>query len=61
MTPPRLAASGFSAEQIVQAVPQWARLHEFPKIGHADVIEVPEEAVQVVTSFFQEVLENEKA
>jgi pimeloyl-ACP methyl ester carboxylesterase len=56
MTPPRLAPSGFSAAQIVEAVPDWARLHEFPEIGHADLLEVPGEAVQVVTAFFDEVL-----
>jgi pimeloyl-ACP methyl ester carboxylesterase len=56
MTPPRLAPSGFSAAQIVEAVPDWATLHEFPEIGHADLLEVPGEAVQVVTAFFDEVL-----
>ena len=57
MTPPRLAPSGFSAAQIVEAVPEWARLHEFPEIGHADLLEAPAEAVQVVTAFFREFLE----
>jgi len=56
MTPPRLAPSGFSAAQIVEAVPEWASLHEFPEIGHADLLEVPSEAVEVVTAFFQDVL-----
>jgi pimeloyl-ACP methyl ester carboxylesterase len=59
MTPPRLAASGFSAEQVVDAVPEWARLVEFPHIGHAPLLEVPDEAVQIVTDFFVEVLERE--
>jgi pimeloyl-ACP methyl ester carboxylesterase len=58
MTPPRLAPSGFSAEQIVEAVPEWARLYEFPEIGHADLLEAPDEAVRVVTDFFHEVLES---
>jgi pimeloyl-ACP methyl ester carboxylesterase len=57
MTPPRLAASGFSAEDIVKAVPEWARLHEFPDIGHADLLECPDEAVRIVTGFFLETLE----
>jgi 3-oxoadipate enol-lactonase len=61
MTPPDLAPSGFSARQIVEAVPEWARLHEFPTIGHADLLEAPEEAVSVVGAFFQEVLAKEKA
>jgi len=57
MTPPRLAPSGFSAAQIVEAVPEWARLYEFPEIGHADLLEAPEEAVEIVTAFFQEVID----
>ena len=56
MTPPDLAPSGFSARQIVEAVPEWARLHEFPEIGHADLLEAPDEAVRVVSAFFDEVL-----
>ena len=61
MTPPDLAPSGFSARQIVAAVPEFARLHEFPEIGHADLLEVPAEAVEVVGAFFQEVLAREDA
>jgi pimeloyl-ACP methyl ester carboxylesterase len=56
MTPPDLAPAGFSARQIVERVPEFARLHEFPHIGHADLLEVPDEAVEVVTAFFKEVL-----
>jgi pimeloyl-ACP methyl ester carboxylesterase len=61
MTPPDLAPSGFSVRQIAERVPQWARLHEFPEIGHADLLEAPEEAVRVVTAFFDEVLADEAA
>jgi len=61
MTPPDLAPSGFSARQIVAAVPEFARLHEFAEIGHADLLEVPAEAVEVVGAFFQEVLAREDA
>ncbi len=61
MTPPDLAPSGFSARQIAERVPEWARLHEFPDIGHADLLEVPDEAVRVVTAFFAEVLAGEAA
>jgi pimeloyl-ACP methyl ester carboxylesterase len=60
MTPPDLAPSGFSARQIVAAVPEWARLYEFPEIGHADLLEAPDEAVRVVSAFFDEVLERER-
>jgi pimeloyl-ACP methyl ester carboxylesterase len=59
MTPPRLAPSGFSAQDICDAVPGWARLHEFPTIGHADLLEAPDEAVEIVTAFFQEMLASE--
>ena len=59
MTPPDLSSSGFSARQIVAAVPESARLHEFPEIGHADLLEAPTEAVGVVTAFFDEVLARE--
>jgi pimeloyl-ACP methyl ester carboxylesterase len=56
MTPPDLAPSGFSVRQIVEQVPEWARLYEFPTIGHADLLEAPEEATQVITAFFKEIL-----
>jgi pimeloyl-ACP methyl ester carboxylesterase len=59
MTPPRLAKSGFSAEDIVEAMPDHARLYEFPHIGHADLLEAPEEAIATVTAFFHEVLDRE--
>lgn len=59
MTPPRLAPSGFSAQDVCEAVPHFARLHEFPAIGHADLLECPEEAVEVVTAFFREALSSE--
>jgi pimeloyl-ACP methyl ester carboxylesterase len=61
MTPPDLAPSGFSVRQIAQRVPAFARLHEFPDIGHADLLEVPDEAVRVVTAFFTEVLAVEES
>jgi len=61
MTPPDLAPSGFSARQIVERMPEFARLHEFSDIGHADLLEVPDEAVRVVTAFFEEVLAAESS
>lgn len=57
MTPPDLAPSGYSARQVVEAVPDHARLYEFPEIGHADLLEAPEEAVSVVSEFFEEALQ----
>ncbi len=56
MTPPRLAPSGFSAAQIVEALPTWARLYEFPDIGHAPLLEKPELAARVVSEFFLDVV-----
>ena len=61
MTPPDLAPSGYSVRQVVERVPDWARLHEFPEIGHADLLEAPDEAVRIVTAFFKEVLAGEAA
>jgi 3-oxoadipate enol-lactonase len=56
MTPPRLAPSGFSVSQVVERKPEIARLHEFPDIGHAPLLERPAEAVAVVSAFFEDVL-----
>ena len=61
LCPPVLAKSGFSARQIVELKPGLARLKEFPDIGHADLLECPEEAVEIVTAFFHEVLAAEVA
>jgi pimeloyl-ACP methyl ester carboxylesterase len=54
MTPPDLAPSGYSARNLQSARPDVATLYEFPTIGHADLLEAPDEAVQVVTKFFQD-------
>ena len=59
LTPPRLAPSGYSVSQIVDAVPDWARLVEFPDIGHAPLLEIPDQAVSTVKSFFTEILNKE--
>jgi pimeloyl-ACP methyl ester carboxylesterase len=56
LCPPVLAKSGFSARQIVELKPELARLQEFPDIGHADLLECPDEAVEIVTAFFHEVM-----
>lgn len=55
MTPPDLAPSGYSARQIAAALPN-ATLYEFPTIGHADLLEAPEEATRVITEFFHKAL-----
>jgi pimeloyl-ACP methyl ester carboxylesterase len=59
LCPPVLAKSGFSARQIAELKPGLARLKEFPDIGHADLLECPDEAVEIVTAFFHEVLAGE--
>jgi 3-oxoadipate enol-lactonase len=61
MTPAELAPSGYSAAQVAEAVPEWATMHAFPDIGHADLLEIPDEAVRVVTAFFNEALAKEDA
>jgi pimeloyl-ACP methyl ester carboxylesterase len=33
--------------------------HEFPDIGHADLLECPADAVRIVTGFFREALETD--
>ncbi|MGH3732006.1 MAG: alpha/beta fold hydrolase [Acidimicrobiales bacterium] len=53
MTPPDLAPSGYSARQMAAALPGIVTLYEFPTIGHADLLEAPEEATRVITDFFQ--------
>ena len=45
---------GFSAHDIAEAIGDWATVHEFTEIGHADLLECPEEATELVTSFFKQ-------
>ncbi len=56
MTPPRLAAGGFSAHDVADAIPDWAEVYEFPDIGHACLLEAPDEAVRIVTAFFEKAM-----
>jgi 3-oxoadipate enol-lactonase len=53
MTPPDLAPTGYSVRQIAERLPEYATLHEFHNIGHADLLEAADEAVEIVTAFFQ--------
>jgi 3-oxoadipate enol-lactonase len=56
MTPPDQAPSGYGTRKVVEAVPQYARIHESSGVGHTDLLEVPEQAVQVVGALFQEMI-----
>jgi 3-oxoadipate enol-lactonase len=55
LCPPELAPSGLGARQMAAMNPH-IRTHEFPDIGHADLIECPADAVRIVTDFFREAL-----
>ena len=51
LCPPVLAPSGLGARRMAELNPMIST-HEFPDIGHADLLECPAEAVQIVGSFF---------
>ena len=48
LCPPELAPSGLGARQMA-AMNAHITTHEFPDIGHADLLECPADAVQIVT------------
>jgi 3-oxoadipate enol-lactonase len=53
LCPPELAPSGLGARRMAAMNPL-VTTHEFPDIGHADLLECPSDAVRVVTGFFRE-------
>lgn len=55
LCPPELAPSGLGARQMA-AMNAKITTHEFPDIGHADLLECPAEAVQIVSGFFRDAL-----
>jgi 3-oxoadipate enol-lactonase len=55
LCPPELAPSGLGARQMAAANAD-VRVHEFPDIGHADLLECPADAVRIVSGFFREAL-----
>ena len=59
ITPSRLGRSGFSAKDIVDAVPDWARLVEFPEVGHAPLFEKTDQAIDTIMEFFDTALSHE--
>ncbi len=55
LCPPVLVPSGLGARRMAELNPS-ITTHEFPDIGHADLLECPDDAVRIVTAFFREVL-----
>ena len=55
LCPPELAPSGLGARQMAE-LNAHIRTHEFPDIGHADLLECPADAVRIVSEFFREAL-----
>ena len=55
LCPPELAPSGLGARQMAAMNPN-ITTHEFPDIGHADLIECPDDAVRIVSAFFKQAL-----
>jgi pimeloyl-ACP methyl ester carboxylesterase len=53
LCPPELAPSGLGARGMA-ALNSNIRVHEFPDIGHADLLECPADAVRIVSAFFSE-------
>ncbi len=53
LCPPELAPSGLGARRMAAMNPN-VRGHEFPDIGHADLLECPADAVRIVSAFFRE-------
>jgi pimeloyl-ACP methyl ester carboxylesterase len=55
LCPPELAPSGLGARQMAAMNPN-VTVHEFPDIGHADLLECPADAVRIVGEFFRQAL-----
>ena len=56
LCPPELAPSGLGARQMAAQNPL-IRVVEFPDIGHADLLECPDDAVRIVGAFFREAID----
>jgi pimeloyl-ACP methyl ester carboxylesterase len=53
LCPPVLAPSGLGARKMAQLNAS-ITTHEFPDIGHADLLECPTDAVRIVSAFFRQ-------
>jgi 3-oxoadipate enol-lactonase len=55
LCPPDLAPSGLGARRMAE-LNEHVELVEFPDIGHADLVECPQDAIRIVTEFFERAL-----
>jgi pimeloyl-ACP methyl ester carboxylesterase len=55
LCPPDLAPSGVGARKMAEMNSN-VTLVEFPDIGHADLVECPQDAIRIVTEFFEKAL-----
>jgi pimeloyl-ACP methyl ester carboxylesterase len=53
LSPPDMAPSGLAARKMVKMNPKYLSLVEFPDIGHADLLECPQDAIRIVSAFFK--------
>lgn len=53
LSPPEMAPSGLAARKMVKLNPKHLSLIEFPDIGHADLLECPQDAIRIVSKFFK--------
>jgi pimeloyl-ACP methyl ester carboxylesterase len=56
LCPPVLAPSGLGARKMAEMNPL-ITTHEFSDIGHADLLECPDDAVRIVSAFFHQALD----
>jgi pimeloyl-ACP methyl ester carboxylesterase len=52
LCPPDMAPSGLAARRMAELNPN-ITLVEFPDIGHADLVECPQDAIRIVSEFFR--------
>jgi 3-oxoadipate enol-lactonase len=55
LCPPDLAPSGLGARRMAE-LNENITLVEFPDIGHADLVECPQDAIRIVSEFFEQAL-----
>ena len=52
LSPPDMGPSGLAARKMVK-MNKHISLVEFPDIGHADLLECPQDAIRIVSTFFK--------